>query len=328
MALDNSLLALLADGRFHSGAQLGADTGRSRSAVWKSIHSMQAQGVEIFTVRGKGYRLPAPIEMLDKFHIISAMSGSAREVLQHVDILLETDSTNAHLLEKARHNATVVEACFAEQQTAGRGRRGKSWQSPFGGNIYCSLLWPFTAGISQLGGLSLAAGVAIGRALRECGLHRFGLKWPNDILVDGRKLAGILLEVVGEASGPCSVVIGVGINVKLPPSKMLMVDQPWTDVESAVGQPVRRNQLAGVVLGHLVDALRVFEQTGLSSFIDEWNRQDVFLGREVALLVGNKKISGIAQGIDPSGALVLAREGRLEKYFSGEASLRAATTTR
>ncbi|NOX75424.1 MAG: bifunctional biotin--[acetyl-CoA-carboxylase] ligase/biotin operon repressor BirA [Gammaproteobacteria bacterium] len=323
MTLDSSLLALLADGRFHSGTQLGTDTGRSRSAVWKSIHAMQAQGIEIFTVRGKGYRLSAPVELLDKSRITTAMSRPARDILQHLNILLETGSTNAHLLEKARQPNTAVEACFAEHQTAGRGRRGKTWQSPFGGNIYGSLLWPFTVDISQLGGLSLAVGVAIGRALRECGLLQFGLKWPNDILVDGKKLAGILLEVVGEASGVCSVVIGVGINVNAPSSKKLTVDQPWTDVESATGHSISRNQLVGVLLTHLIDTLRVFEKTGLSSFVDEWNRQDVFRGQEVVLLVGDKKIMGIAQGVESNGALILARKGRLEKYFSGEASLRA-----
>ncbi len=324
MTLQHSLLALLSDGQFHPGPELGEKAGCSRSAVWKAIHSLQAQGVEIFSVRGKGYRLPSPVELLDEARIRSGMSDTSRQRLQGLDVLLQAPSTNAVLLERVRHGHARVEACFAEYQTAGRGRRGRTWQSPFGGNIYCSLLWPFATGASRLAGLSLATAVAIGRALRECGLGSYSLKWPNDILVDGRKLAGVLLEVVGEASGPCAVIIGVGINVRTPASRMEGVDQPWVDLETASGSAVDRNRLAGQVLGHMIDALMAFEHNGLTPFVDEWNRHDMFLGREVELLVGSDSIIGVAQGIDQAGALILAHDGGREHFFSGEASLRAA----
>lgn len=318
------LLQVLADGQFHSGTELGNATGRSRAAVWKTIQSLQHSGIDIFSVRGKGYRLAAPVELLKAEQVLESIPLGRRDGLHQLDIFYEIDSTNAYLLEQGKLGAPSGLACLAEQQQAGRGRRGRQWVSPFGGNLYLSLLWRFSAGLTQLGGLSLAMAVALTRCLREYGLRELGVKWPNDILVDGNKLAGILLEVAGEAAGPCAVVVGVGLNIRASKQAMSAVEQPWTDVESVLGTTVARNQLAGSLLGHLIQAMREFEAHGLEAFLAEWRAQDIFAGREVVLQMPQGELSGIAQGVDTSGALLLAREGDLQRFHSGEISLRSA----
>jgi BirA family biotin operon repressor/biotin-[acetyl-CoA-carboxylase] ligase len=267
--------------------------------------------------------LAAPVELLQADQIFAAIPVTDRNSLHRLDILHEVDSTNAYLLEQAKQSDVSGVACLAEHQLAGRGRRGRNWVSPFGGNLYVSLLWRFSAGLTQLGGLSLAMAVALTRCLRDIGVQDVGVKWPNDILVHGQKLAGILLEVAGEAAGPCCVVVGVGLNVRATKSQMAGVDQPWTDVESLLGFPTARNQLAGNLLGHLLRALREFEIQGLEGFLEEWRERDIFAGREVVLQMPQGEVNGVAQGVDTSGALLLAGNNGLQRYHSGEVSLRS-----
>lgn len=321
-ALLHTVLACLSDGQFHSGTQLGDQAGCSRSAVWKVIQRLQLAGLEVFSVRGKGYRLATPLELLDTESICAVLTPAQRDVLQELEVFLDIDSTNAWLLERAREGAPGGCACLAEHQRVGRGRRGRRWISPFGGNLYFSLLWRFGSGAAQLGGLSLVVAVVVTRVLCQLGLDRIELKWPNDILVDGRKLAGILLEVVGEATGPCAVVAGIGLNVRVPADTMSVVEQPWTDLETVLNGSVSRNQLAGQLLGELLLALREFEQKGLAGFLDEWQARDVFAGRHVVLQLSDGEVRGVVWGVDQNGALLLARDGELHRYYSGEVSLR------
>ena len=323
MTLAHTLLSVLADGRFHSGTSLGERTAKSRTAIWKAIQLLQQQGVEIFSVRGKGYRLQAPLELLEANDILKRMPAELRSALTGVDTFFQVDSTNAYLLAKARRGETSAQACLAEQQTAGRGRRGRDWVSPFGGNLYLSLLWPFAADVSRLGGLSLVMAIAVIRALRDCGLDTAKVKWPNDILVDNKKLAGILLEVAGEAEGPCSVVIGVGLNVRLPEKYMEHVDQRWTDLETEMTTPVSRNQLASRLLVQMITALQQFESQGLTAFAAEWQSYDAYASREVELHLVTGKRQGVVCGIDETGALLLSVDGHVQSFHSGEVSLRA-----
>jgi BirA family biotin operon repressor/biotin-[acetyl-CoA-carboxylase] ligase len=320
--LPHIVLTCLADGHFHSGTQLGRQAGCSRSAVWKAIQVLQSAGLEVFSVRGKGYRLAAPLELLDTDAICAVLAPVQRDILQELEVFFDINSTNAYLLERARQGAPGGCACLAEYQQAGRGRRGRHWVSPFGGNLYFSLLWRFGSGAAQLGGLSLAVAVVVVRVLRQLGLDRVDLKWPNDILVDGRKLVGILLEVAGEATGPCAVVVGIGLNVSVSVAAMSAVDQPWTDLETALGRSVSRNWLVGRLLGVLLSALCEFEQRGLASFLGEWQARDVFAGRRVVLQLPDGEVCGMARGVDQDGALLLARNGELHRYHSGEVSLR------
>ncbi len=320
----SKMMKILADGHFHSGTELGQAMGCTRSAVWKVIHSLRSSGIEIYSVRGKGYRLSSQIEMLDSEKITPYLNAKTKKILQKIELHFELPSTNTHLLETvgASKNSGVI--CLAEQQTSGRGRRGRTWVSPFGGNLYLSLLWRFAGGAAQLAGLSLAMAIAITRVLRESGLDTVAVKWPNDILVSKRKLAGILLEIAGEASGPCSVVVGVGLNMRVSSAEMDTIDQPWIDLESELGRRVGRNEMAGRLINHLLAAIQEFEKDGLAPFLDEWKAHDSYAGQEVILHLPEEDIRGVVRGVDNSGALLLAQAGEMRRFHSGEISMRVA----
>lgn len=364
--LGQTLVTLLADGQFQSGTALGQKTGRTRTAVWKAIKSLQQGGMSIYSVRGKGYRLAEPIELLCRDTIFSALDALQKKLtepnsssccpsserflstnqrvpemragdqmrlttieptrLPCLEVFHDIKSTNAYLLGLARCGEDVAYACLAEQQQAGRGRRGRDWVSPFGGNLYLSLLWHFNTGATGLGGLSLAVAVAVLRALRTVGLNNVRVKWPNDIIVNGRKLAGILLEVAGETSGPCAVVMGVGLNVRTPKSEMMTVEQPWTDLESELGTTVARNMLAAQLIHELMNVAREFELNGLQPFLTEWMAHDVYADCEVVLHMPQGEVRGTARGVDEDGALLLMSGGELRRFHSGEVSLRVADT--
>lgn len=324
MNLPSTVIMILADGLFHSGTELGRSIGCSRSAVWKAIHSLCDSGIEIYSVRGKGYRLAKQVELLDAQKIHSYLDTETATALRKLEVHFELPSTNSHLLKTVNENTSSGMVCLAERQTAGRGRRGRTWVSPFGGNFYFSLLWRFAIGAAQLTGLSLAMAIAVTRALRESGLDTVSVKWPNDILVSKRKLAGILLELAGESSGPCTVVVGVGLNIRSSAPGMSAIDQPWIDLESALGRSVNRNELAGKLINHLVVAIKDFEQSGLAPFLHEWQLCDEYAGQEVVLHLPDGEIRGIVRGVDHSGALLLAQAGEVRRFHSGEISLRAA----
>jgi BirA family biotin operon repressor/biotin-[acetyl-CoA-carboxylase] ligase len=213
MNLRHRIIKQLADGRFHSGEELAESCGITRAAIWKHIKKIkEILGMEIFSVRGKGYRLTHPLELLDQDKILAAMSLGSQTSIRKLDIHQSIESTNALLLDQEARDMVSGHVCLAEQQTAGRGRRGRFWVSPYGCNIYFSLFWKFSMGPAQLGGLSLAAGLSVVRSLESVGVSGVGLKWPNDVYWRNRKLAGLLLEVTGEAEGPSIVVLGIGIN--------------------------------------------------------------------------------------------------------------------
>ena len=325
MAFSKPLLKLLSSGQFHSGTELGAALGCSRAAVWKMIQSLEERGVDIFHVRGKGYRLSEPVELLETESILAAVPADRRCDLSAVDVFFEIDSTNAYLMGQPLDSTGTARACFAEYQNSGRGRRGRTWVSPFGGNLYLSLRWRFSCGVSRLGGLSLAVGVALCKALEAMGARSLQLKWPNDILVEKKKLAGVLLEVSGESNGPCEVVIGVGVNVCCIASAKAHIDQPWTDLQSCTLNPVARNRLAGRVLGELIAAARSYDALGFDAFREAWKDRDVFAGQRVVLHSLAGDVVGIARGVDDMGALLLELpDGELKSFHAGEVSLRAA----
>jgi len=318
MTAARTLLSLLADGHFHSGEALGRALGVSRAAVWKALQDLPRYGITVDAVHGRGYRLRSAIELLDKNAIESAMAPPLRGCLA-LEVLFEVDSTNRRLLSQVGTTAHGA-VCLAEMQTAGRGRRGRVWVSPFGSNLYCSLLWRFNEGPARLAGLSLAVGVATVRALARVGAVGVQVKWPNDLLWNGRKLAGILLEVVGESNGPCHVVVGLGINVGMPADAE--IDQPWADLRQLVPE-VSRNQLAGMVLEELLRVMQSFETDGFDAVREEWMGYDAFAGRRVTLYLPNSRVVGIARGVDQSGHLLVEHEdGLVQRFASGEVSLR------
>ena len=325
MKIRVSLLQSLADGRFHSGEALGARLGISRAGVWKQIRCLRALGLTIHSVRGRGHRLVHPIELLSGEIIQSRIAEGARALLADIDVISEVDSTNTLLKTRAAQGAASGLVCLAECQRAGRGRRGRAWVSPFGSNLYLSLLWRFSAGPAALAGLSLVVGVALARALEQCTGQAVGLKWPNDIVWQGRKLAGILIEIAGETAGPAHAVIGVGVNVQMPEGAGEEIGQPWTDISRLGQQPVSRNALAATVLEQLAVALRTFETQGSAAFLDAWRDLDVTAGKAVELHLADRVIGGQAKGIDESGALMIQVGSELRRFSSGEVSLRMPT---
>jgi len=317
----HSLIHILSDGRFHSGEQLGESLGVSRAAVWKMIPKLEVLGLEVYAVSGKGYRLSVPFEPLQQECIVQQLHGDSQGLLGGVEIFDEIESTNRHLLQRANEGAATGTLCLAEFQHNGRGRRGRNWASPYGSNIYLSLLWRFNDGTARLGGLSLAVAVALMRLLTELGVEKAGIKWPNDILLEGKKLAGILLDVAGESDGPCHVVIGVGLNFRMAAGQATVIDQPWTDLYQA-GVDVGRNEVAGRLVHHLLLTVMDYQRNGLAVFVEEWLRWDLTRDSEVAIVHGNDAQYGIARGIDERGMLLVESASGTRSYASGEVSLR------
>jgi BirA family biotin operon repressor/biotin-[acetyl-CoA-carboxylase] ligase len=318
------LLNLLADGRFHSGEKLGNALGIGRSAVWKLVRSLAPLGIDCHAVTGKGYRLANPIELLDREQILAELSSETRAQLDRVEVLNEIDSTNAHLVRERNEDDSSARACFAEFQSAGRGRRGRQWLSPFGTNIYLSVCWYFESTPEVLQGLSLALGVQAARAIASCHIEGVKLKWPNDLVWNDKKLGGILVEMTGESSGPWRIVAGIGLNVGMPRALGSSIDQPWTNLSCITETVVGRNQLAGRLLHHVLLGLTRFSREGFRPFRDEWQRLDAIRGQTVVLDTGRGVMHGLAQGVDDTGALLLSTGGHTRRFVSGDISVRVA----
>ncbi|WP_283189240.1 bifunctional biotin--[acetyl-CoA-carboxylase] ligase/biotin operon repressor BirA [Pseudomonas sp. PMCC200344] len=312
-----TLLKLLKDGRFHSGQALGVALGVSRSAVWKQLQHLEAElGLSIHKVRGRGYQLAAPLTLLDPVEIRELAPSCDWPILVFDSI----DSTNAEALRAIERGQAAPFLVLAERQTAGRGRRGRKWASPFAENIYYSLVLRIEGGMRQLEGLSLVVGLAVMQALRELGISGAGLKWPNDVLVGQKKIAGILLELVGDPADVCHVVLGVGINVNMQITDE--VDQQWTSMRLESGKVFDRNHLVGDLGAMLQAYLSRHQVDGFSAIQAEWEQNHLWQGRAVSLIAGVNHIDGEVLGIDSQGALRL-KVGGVEKVFSGgELSLR------
>lgn len=326
MSHTHSLLSILSDGRFHSGEALGRELGISRAAVWKQLKTLeQTLGLALDAVRGRGYRLAGGCELLDGERIRAGLAPAVQTQLDGLQIHFSLDSTNRHLMQHASALPGQIHACLAERQTAGRGRHGRPWISPFGQNIYLSLLWRAPVGPEMLGGVSLLVGAALVQALERLGAEGIGLKWPNDLLWRGRKLAGVLLELAGETAGPCQLVTGVGLNMRMDKAAAADIDQPWVDLATVMGKPMSRNRVVSAVLDTLVPALLAFPHTGLAPHLLTWRRFDLLQGRAVHLSLPDRTVVGTARGVDETGALLLDGEDGRKRYFSGEVSVRLAS---
>lgn len=320
------LLPLLSNGEFHSGQDLADALGISRTAVWKQLKKLEVLGLEIESVKGRGYRIPGGVDLIDDTRVRAGLNGEARALLVEFSRAEVIDSTNKEALRRIRQGAKSGLVCTAEQQTAGRGRMGRPWVSPYARNLYVSVVWEYTQGASALQGLSLAVGVAVAESLKSCRLPEVQLKWPNDLLYQGAKLGGVLLEMVGEPSGNCQVVIGVGLNVAMPSVAAGSIDQAWTDLSQMSDgvDPPGRNELLSALLNHLLPLLADFEKTGFSPWRDAWQALDVHSGKSVILSAGANQMAGIARGVDERGALQLETSLGVQSVHGGEISLRSA----
>ncbi len=265
------------------------------------------------------------LELLDTGQIRAGLSDAGRDRLARLEIHDQIDSTNTYLMREASAGAPSGAVCLAERQTAGRGRRGRAWISPFGVNLYLSILWRYPLAPAALGGASLAVGAALAEILRTAGVSDLALKWPNDILWQGRKLAGLLLEVAGESQGPSHLVVGVGLNLRMDPTQGNDIDQPWTTLDQALnGKPLSRNRLAARILDDLMAALEQYGSEGLAPFLDRWRQFDTLQGKPVRLLMGERIIEGRHAGIGPDGSLQLDTPDGRRSFQTGEVSLRGS----
>jgi len=322
MSISHAILKTLSDGAFHSGERLAAAHQVTRAAVWKAIKALERQfALEIHSVRGRGYRLANPVDLLDSKHIAGLLQCA--DTIKGIEVFLSIESTNTYLMHATGKQLPAPWVVLAEHQQAGRGRRGRNWHSPFAGNIYLSLSWRFMQAPANIIGLSLALGVVICRYLAQQGLTGLALKWPNDILCQGKKICGLLVEMRGETNGPYEVVIGVGLNVAMPDSAHTAINQPYISVQDVLHRPLSRNHLAAGLIDALVAALYDFEARGFEQYLADWNRLDALRDRAVNILMADRQQAGIARGIDAQGALLLEHDGRLQRYYSGEISLRA-----
>lgn len=318
----SEILKRLADGGFHSGTDMGQALGITRAAVCKTIKSLTDAGLDIHRVTGRGYRLAQPLQPLDRRTVLRHLGPEADRVRDRLTLLEETDSTNAYLLERSATASFHGSICLAEAQAQGRGRRGRQWVATPYQNILLSMGWRFASGPGIVAGLSLAAGVALARALEEYGVPGIGLKWPNDVLWEDKKLAGVLVDVHGEATGPSLIVLGVGVNGYIGSHDAAQIDQPWTDLHTITGKSVDRNRLAALILRELRHMFEVFADKGLAAFRDAWQRRHRYHGQRVRLLAGSREVAGTVEGIDDHGALLLRDARGVQAFHSGEISLR------
>ncbi|SNY80322.1 bifunctional biotin--[acetyl-CoA-carboxylase] ligase/biotin operon repressor BirA [Enterobacter sp. CC120223-11] len=310
------LISVLSDGDFHSGEHLGESLGMSRAAINKHIQTLRDWGVDVFTVPGKGYSLPEPIQLLNEDLIRSSISEGA------VTVLPVIDSTNQYLMDRLA-SLRSGDVCVAEYQQAGRGRRGRKWFSPFGANLYLSMYWRLEQGPAAAIGLSLVIGIVMAEVLHSLGADKVRVKWPNDLYLLDRKLAGILVELTGKTGDAAQIVIGAGINLAMRRVESDVINQGWINLQEA-GIKIDRNTLAVRLIKELRAALLLFEQEGLAPYLPRWEKLDNFINRPVKLIIGEKEIFGTSRGIDTQGALLLEQDGVIKPWMGGEISLRSA----
>lgn len=317
------ILRLLADGKFHSGEALAQHFKVTRTTIWSAIQHAHNLGIEVFSVRGRGYKLPASVEFLQHEEVLHAI-GEQRAWF-NLHILDEVPSTNTYLMNQSAKGAAHVTCVAANLQTNGKGRRGRAWVSHLGASLTFSLLWRFQSGAAALSGLSLAVGVALVRAFNSLGINNVHLKWPNDVLFDGKKLAGILIELQGDMDGPSAAVIGVGINLNLPETVLKNIDQPAIDLANVSATPIKHSELLGVLLKHLAEVLKQFEENGFTALRDEWTQYHAYHQKHVRMLMpDSREVHGVVSNVAEDGILLVDTALGLQRFSAGEISLRSA----
>ncbi len=320
-----ALLRMLADGEFHSGAALAQQFAVSRTSVHNALQDVAQYGVTLYSVKGRGYRLAQPVQWLDVAQVRAALRAPGRFLIEVAD---SAASSNSELLRRAVQGAPGGTVLALEWQSAGRGRMGRSWHAGLGGSLMFSLLWRFNTGVAALSGLSLAVGLALVRVLRRLGADGVGLKWPNDVVDERGKLAGILIEAQGDMLGPSAVVVGVGLNLRLPDAVVRQVDQPVSDLAQSLPDLPERNQLLAHLLQELADVLDVFAAAGFAGLRAEWEQAHLYQGRAVAMLLPDgSRSEGTVLGVTEAGALRVRTAAGEQVFNAGEISLRGQRVT-
>ncbi|MBB1487320.1 biotin--[acetyl-CoA-carboxylase] ligase [Oceanospirillum sediminis] len=318
---NTELIRFLADGECHSGVELAEMLGISRAAIWKRLQKLEALGLPVVSEQGRGYRLAYPINLLDEVQLQCALPESAD--LQLVAI---TESTNGDTLQALKESEQFwpeeIVVRLTEQQTAGRGRRGRRWQSPFGANLYFSYGAKLALGAAALEGLSLAVGVLLADLIRRQGVDDVKVKWPNDVYIQGKKVAGILIEVDGDLTSFCNLVVGIGVNFSSVSLEGEGIDQLWTSLDQY--GDFDRSQLAGELVEGLERLMGELSHNG-KTIPDGWQDFDYLYEKTVSVSMGSNRVSGIAKGIDLKGNFILECDnGELKSFAGGEVSVRAS----
>ena len=330
-AIQEELIRYLSSGQFVSGQWLGDQLGVSRAAISNHIASLVDMGLDIYSVTGKGYKLSEPLILLDENNIQRKLLelGQRNKVEVHNII----DSTNSYLLRRLPNQNHNLQVCLAEYQDSGRGRRGRKWISPFGSHIYMSMYWFLEQGMAAAMGLSVVSALAVSDAIKELYQIDVQLKWPNDIYFDGVKLAGILIDLEGQALEPCHCIIGIGLNINMPQKSAEQVDQPWTDLQEVIhkripnseyknNDVIDRDKLAATLITKLSVRLQQHQSEGLTTMVNEWAKHDFYFNKPVKLITGTREKKGICRGINSQGALLLEVDGQVSPVYGGEVSLR------
>jgi BirA family biotin operon repressor/biotin-[acetyl-CoA-carboxylase] ligase len=321
MQIAFEVIKILNDGKFHSGVQIAKSLRVSRTSIWKAIQYLEALGVSIDALRAKGYRLYQPLELLNKPMILSGLSKATLAEINRFEVLQSVPSTNDYLLAQIPYGLKSFSACVSEAQTSGKGRQGKIWQSPYGRNIYLSLYWQSSCILRGLSGLSLVLGMAILKALESLQVlpEGLGIKWPNDIYFQDKKLGGILIETqTDNKKAQTHVVMGIGLNVDIPKDK----ENQWSGLDAVLSGTVRRNQFCGLLLQHIIQAIKVFENKNFSAFHPDWTQYDLLNQNPVTISVGESEEEGFCLGVNERGELLVEVRNTLRALTYGDVSIR------
>jgi BirA family biotin operon repressor/biotin-[acetyl-CoA-carboxylase] ligase len=316
------LLKILADGKIYSGQVLAEKAGVSRAEIWKKINKIKNKNVEIKSIKGKGYCLASPIELLDDKKIRNQLSSYTNEHLQSLELLYQTESTNQLLMEQLANFPIHANVLLAEYQSEGKGRGSNKWLSGPGVGLCMSIGWHFDYIPKTFSALSLATGVVIAKSLARPGTAVINLKWPNDIMFNGAKMGGILIESRGQHAGSVDVVIGIGINIKLPSHLSSQIEQDTTDLSDAYGFLPSRNFLAVIIINNIFQLLSEYQKHGFEEYIDEWCKLDICKGKQAVIHLNDNNIEGTVDGIDNNGNLLMIENGKRNKYSSGDLTIR------
>lgn len=316
-----ALLQILGDGGCHSGNELGQALGITRSAIWKQINQLIDLGVPIDRIPHQGYQLPNQLLLLDQQQITNELQKNSFKNPFNIHLFTSIDSTNRYLKDLPPSGA--IDVCCAEIQTQGRGRFGRNWHSPFGDNIYCSSRWNLNGDLSRLSGLSLITSLAVLATVNEFSPSAdIKIKWPNDILWNGKKLCGSLIEIIAESHGNAQVIIGIGLNVNVDTNIHTLPDKPWCSLYEISQQRYNRNQIIALLIINLEHYISKFIHKGLHAFMDEWNQCDYLAGKHITVTQSVNTLSGTALGISQEGLLVLEdNQGVVHHLSSGDTSL-------
>lgn len=311
------LTALMSDGEFHDGTALGEALSMTRSAIWKMIKKLEFYGVEINSVKGKGYALCEPAILLDD----EALRMKLADKKCQIALFESIDSTNEYF--KSQKHPKGIKFCIAEQQTEGKGRLRRTWHSPFGKNVYLSCLYPFSKDISELSGLSLVVSLAIVATLKKFGIEEgLHVKWPNDIICDGKKISGTLIELQAESHGSCHAIIGIGLNVNMLIDERKQITQSWTSMRLESGKYLDRNIVCAELINELSVYLLRFERNGFADFSEEWMRSEGMTGKQISIKTITETVSGKVAGINAQGHLLLkTADGQIRAFASGDTSI-------